>query len=332
MQSDRPQTSHLLNKDIGCSVTLPPNTYNANEPIITECSAAEKCKMSLRLDTSNGDFFMPDHQSKIEICTWWIEHGFPVLPCYENSKYVLPGYGAYLTKFESVDAVQLFGFSNGWNVAVARAKGSIILDFDNLKLYDDWAASHAKIATTYTERTPRGGAHVFFFGSVPGGLVLVPGVEMKTICMVSPSRVDGKDYKRGAGEIIATDANEIFSSLSKPGTRTVYALEADQRRTQIKPMNMRGVIAQIKTHWDVLKVFSVYRPDLEFKIARGVAAARCPFHDDSHASLFVILDKQFWKCHACGAQGDVINLYARFEGIENEEAIRRMYKSMGVRS
>lgn len=272
---------------------------------------------------------MSELQSKIEICKWWIERGFSIAPCQPNNKYLVAGYGVHKAKFKTIDAIQLFGFSNGWNVAVIAPAGAVILDFDDKDLYTAWASGHAKIAGTYTERTPRGGAHVFFFGSVPGGLVLVPGVELKTICLVSPSIVNGNAYMRGAGEIITADAKEIFSSLSKPGTKTIYALQADQAR-RLKPTNQRGVIAQIKTHWDVLKVFGIYRPDLQFEIARGVAAARCPFHDDHHASLFVILDKQFWKCHACGAQGDVINLYAKFEGIENHEAISRMYKSMAV--
>ncbi|WET51742.1 CHC2 zinc finger domain-containing protein [Chryseobacterium indologenes] len=32
----------------------------------------------------------------------------------------------------------------------------------------------------------------------------------------------------------------------------------------------------------------------------------CPWHDDKRASLQVNLEKDFYKCHACGKTGDVI--------------------------
>jgi DNA primase len=47
----------------------------------------------------------------------------------------------------------------------------------------------------------------------------------------------------------------------------------------------------------------------------------CPFHEDKTASLQVNLEKQFYKCHACGAKGDQIQWVQDYEKITKHEAI-----------
>ncbi len=47
----------------------------------------------------------------------------------------------------------------------------------------------------------------------------------------------------------------------------------------------------------------------------------CPFHVDKTASLQVNLEKQFYKCHACGAKGDQIQWVQDYEKITKHEAI-----------
>lgn len=46
----------------------------------------------------------------------------------------------------------------------------------------------------------------------------------------------------------------------------------------------------------------------------------CPFHDDHHPSLMLHVGKQFFKCHACGAGGDVITLVMGMEHCSFAEA------------
>ena len=47
----------------------------------------------------------------------------------------------------------------------------------------------------------------------------------------------------------------------------------------------------------------------------------CPFHDDHHPSLMLHVGKQFFKCHACGAGGDVITLVMEMEHCSFAEAV-----------
>ena len=48
---------------------------------------------------------------------------------------------------------------------------------------------------------------------------------------------------------------------------------------------------------------------------------KCPFHQDQTASLQVHLEKNFYKCHACGKTGDVIQFVQDFEKLSKHEAI-----------
>lgn len=57
----------------------------------------------------------------------------------------------------------------------------------------------------------------------------------------------------------------------------------------------------------------------------------CPFHEDKTASLQVHLEKNFYKCHACGKTGDVIQFVQDYEKLSKHEAINKC-KSLIVKS
>ena len=50
--------------------------------------------------------------------------------------------------------------------------------------------------------------------------------------------------------------------------------------------------------------------------------ALCPFHNDKHPSLHFDLKKNRYKCFACGASGNVIDLVMRYNNMEFKEAIK----------
>ena len=50
---------------------------------------------------------------------------------------------------------------------------------------------------------------------------------------------------------------------------------------------------------------------------------KCFMHDDKTASLQVNLEKNFYKCHACGKTGDVIQFIEDYEKISKHEAITK---------
>ncbi|WP_406699183.1 CHC2 zinc finger domain-containing protein [Singulisphaera sp. Ch08] len=50
----------------------------------------------------------------------------------------------------------------------------------------------------------------------------------------------------------------------------------------------------------------------------------CPFHADTNPNLHITPDGEHFKCFACDATGDVVDLVARFDGITVREAVKRL--------
>lgn len=284
---------------------------------------------------------------KLNTCVrWWLKRGYKLLPCQPNKKYLLSGYGEFRSHLERPYQIEMLieKFPH-CNFAVLGDEKKIILDFDNPELYMQWSDQHPAIAETYTEYTPRGGYHVFIDGDRPKGLILKDGVELKNICLIAPSMVDGKPYRSGTGEILSADPEEVFSSLSKIGTPTVrllkaqatkktYEVKRDKIPEELRPRRPHGsiyLIERLKQENELLHVFGLYYPETKIDTADRYVMVLCPFHEDKKPSMFLDRDKQIFRCFACGEHGDVINLYAKFEGIPVREAIARMARQ-GVKS
>lgn len=268
-------------------------------------------------------------QIRTDVLRWWLARGFELLPCRPDTKFLLRDFGPHRRRISTEgEAVGLFASGSNYNLAVCGHGGTVILDFDDAELYAKWKENHHAIAQTYTEYTPRGGAHVFLYGSVPAGLKLKKGVELKRVCVVHPSRVGGVQYTRGEGEILEADPTEIFFLLSEAGAKSTYVLSIEQRQAERKPYGSSSLIQQIKNSNRVEHVFSVYRPETDLSGSERFVMVLCPFHDDHHPSMFIDKQLQIYKCFACGARGDVINLYAHFQGVSTREAIARLARSL----
>lgn len=50
----------------------------------------------------------------------------------------------------------------------------------------------------------------------------------------------------------------------------------------------------------------------------------CPFHGERTPSFKVDLAEPFWKCHGCGAGGDVFDFVERFDGLPFKDALREL--------
>lgn len=274
---------------------------------------------------------MASEITKLEAGAWWIDNGFALLPCQPESKSLVEGFGIHRTKISSllIAAVWWAG-SSRVNLSVAAPAGAFILDFDDACLYASWVRVVGELAKTYTESTPRGGRHAFYFGNPPRGVKLRPGAELKQNCLVAPSTLSGKKYHRGVGAILCVDAVAILSSLSEPGYRTPHLLQTLQ--IEAAAHALRGdtgssTVARIKEHYKPLMVLERYVPGFEVFGHGRFVLVRCPFHKGGHElkpSMWVDIERNLWGCHSCHEHGDVINLYAKLQGITDREAIRRM--------
>ena len=267
--------------------------------------------------------------NKIDRAGFWLDNGFQLLPCQTNSKNLVYGFGQYRKKISDIKTARVWWEKIGAsaNMAVLAPDDFYILDFDILDVYSQWAKVCPNASGSYTETTPRGGTHVFLRGTPPAGSVLILGAEIKKIVLVSPSVVNSQDYKIVSDhfEFRSPDPIDVLSSLSMIGHASPHFLKADQTRRKALPSGSR--INEIKNYYTVSHILKLYRPEIEIKDGEWSVCA-CPFHNDKRPSFYFHDQQGIWGCHACNVRGDVINLYARFEAVNVQEAIRRMWAVM----
>lgn len=256
---------------------------------------------------------------KQQAALWWLKRDFMILPVQPNSKKIVPGFGFYRDRIRTPERVyQWFGERSLANLAVCGTQTSLILDFDDADLYTYWANKFPKESKTYTERTPRGGYHVFAHAwrEMLKGVTLVKGVELKQVVLIYPSVADSKPYTRGDGDLLHLDAKIILSPLSQsPISRPIQ-----QTKTQ-----GGGKLQKIKQSFSCLDLIQSTNPKVKvYGSTNRFVSVPCPFHDDKEPSFWIDTIRNLWGCHACGIRGDVINLYARLKGITNDQAIREM--------
>ena len=77
-------------------------------------------------------------------------------------------------------------------------------------------------------------------------------------------------------------------------------------------------IAEIKQSYDIAEVIGKHIP---LKKEGQNMAGVCPFHTDDRASLIVNSKRQCYNCFACGAKGDVVGFFVRYNSVTPKEAM-----------
>jgi hypothetical protein len=242
-----------------------------------------------------------------------------VVPAQPNSKILVPGFGIYQHKVETGERVRFWFQDRSSNLAVvAHPDGGVILDFDQLEVYFEFCRVCPEIAQSYTETTPRGGRHIFLRSTthLPPGLVLVPGIEIKQLVLVYPSKVGGKFYRvANAGDILRIDLlGALQPFLKGGGINANPPLKVSKLGRPVPKKDYKklagGIIQELKSTWSILNYLEYFEPELVLVGHGRFLSGHCPFHQDAHASLWVDSSRNTWGCHGCGAHGDILNWHA----------------------
>lgn len=270
--------------------------------------------------------------NKIEVCKWWLERCFALVPVQPGTKANVTTFGPKARTIDTIDeARRWFDGNKPINLAVVRSVANLVLDFDDPNLYTLWAEACPQEAQTYTETTPRGGRHVFanIDSPIPFDMILKPGIEIKQSVVVSPSIVNHMHYQRGEGDLITVDPIKVFTPLTVTGTRKPALLAQIQRVTI--PHHF-GKIADIKQQLPIFSLLSKERPNLKLRMASNgrFMSGLCPIHNDTESSFWIDTERNLFGCHACGVRGDVINLFSYLENITVQEATNRLAARLGL--
>jgi hypothetical protein len=250
---------------------------------------------------------------------------FGLLPCQPGTKRLVMGFGPVRGMIESAAEVEFWFKDRGANLAVVSPSKVVILDFDKIELYNQFAAGWPELAGSYSEATPRGGRHVFLSLREGAGLVvpgLIRGIEIKKFCLVYPSQINGSPYEvlepgpirefptetiRKAIEPFFVPGDKCPSLPVAPGLNRPVAFGEGR----IGLPGNRGIMARVKKNWTIEQYLLYFEPRLRLEGRGEWRACLCPWHDDHTPSMRINIVSNTWRCFACGAFGDVINWHAR---------------------
>lgn len=257
--------------------------------------------------------------SDLFICAHlWVSRGWSVVPVQPDSKRLVPGFGIYQDKARSGRDIAFWWLERRCNLAVVAPESGVILDFDDIAQYDRFTSNSPELAASYTESTPRGGRHVFLESGDPlPKHSLIPGIEVKKICVVYPSRVSGREYKiLVAAPIRSGDVqNALKPFILSGGDNSPSAPNSGRvgrSRGYLGAENVnRGIIAKVKNTWSIASYLRFFEKGLNLRGRGRWLTGLCPWHGDTTPSLWVDTERGLWGCHACGAHGDIVNWHAR---------------------
>ena len=262
----------------------------------------------------------------------WLSRGFKLLPCQPGTKRLVKTFGPVAGRILLAEDVNYWFRDRGANLAVVAPDPFVILDFDELKYYESFAAAWPDLAGSYTESTPRGGRHVWLSLIEPGGLVvpgLIRGVEVKRFCLVHPSQIGGVSYEiLEPGPIRSVSVETVKAALEPffvPGqsnqpspTKQPGGLPGGNYGLKNGLRQNRGIMARVKAAWPILEYLTYFEPRLRLEGRGEWLDGLCPWHDDHNPSLRINIVTNTWRCFSCQAHGDIVNWHARKLGITDQ--------------
>ncbi|MGD9881231.1 MAG: bifunctional DNA primase/polymerase [Reyranella sp.] len=128
--------------------------------------------------------------------------GIPVFPCVPNGKPPAVENG-FLRSTTDIEQINAWWAEADYNIGVVPERaGWAVVDLDGKEGWDAWTRlvrEHRGVPETYAVRTPRGGLHLYYEGSLPSTVKkLGDGVDTRGrggYVLVPPSVVDGKPYR-----------------------------------------------------------------------------------------------------------------------------------------
>ena len=264
----------------------------------------------------------------------FLNRGIAVIPLLPKSKTPRVAWRRYQDTLPTKRETGLW-FHQGWqgNVAVVCGwQGLTVLDFDTMDAYARWlqwargnARTFDRARTTYKVKTSRGVHAYFLVSEIPGcgksemcdikgrgGYVLIPP-------SVHPSGARYTAMDDGA-PILSVDTLDqvlpdapLFAPPAQPLLHVMTVANTSPYMT---------LAEEIKARVSILSYF----PDATPTGGHRWYMARCPWHDDRTASLWIDAERGICACYTgCTPRVlDIIGVYAKMHGVSNGQAIRDM--------
>lgn len=269
----------------------------------------------------------------LNIALQWHDQGIATIPIGYKSKRPTLAWKQYQTKLPTKHELKRWFDRKYVNIAIITGwQDLVIIDFDNIAIWELWQLWANDSPATYRVKTARG-VHVYYFiKNPPQNTLKMPGIDVKAAggyCLIPPSiHPTGAKYLRMGDDSITT-VNCLEDVLPSG------LLEQAQKPIQM-PKNNNGTcdpwnipangnsnsIQWIKTNRNILEMF----PSAKQTSRDGRwYSDYCPLHKDRHRSFWIDIVRQKCGCQACLNQSlDIIDLVCLIENIDRGSAIRRL--------
>lgn len=217
------------------------------------------------------------------------------------------------------------------NIAIVTGwQNLVILDIDNIALYGVWEmwASHTRreLTQTYRVKTSRG-IHLYYYMQNPPETGLKwPGIDVKAAggyCLIDPSiHPSGAKYAAIENEILTVEnvesilPSELIKALPERIQAPTPCMVVNEGPFAIRDDKPSSFVKSSRQILDFFPGVTV----------RGrFVSVKCVLHEDKHASGWIDTERNRYGCLSCvNGSMDVIDFYAKLNGIDSKDAIREL--------
>ncbi len=284
--------------------------------------------------------------------TYWLSKKISIIPIIWKAKSPEEEWRGFADRLPTQDEIGRWFVTRLHNIAVVAGwQNLVIVDFDNWARYEEWLNWIMRqqyeivkfAATTRIVKSARG-AHVYALtreSAVNMKLEEVDILAQRKYALIPPSiHPSGSNYEfiRQTDPVRIKQIEDIlppkwlqtaqiekaaeFSRILSENSAKADSSPLSQAGTDRQTMPSRSLIREIKNHYRIEDFFKDLYPSRD----KHWLMVRCPFHDDKKPSMWIDPQRQICNCNACKFSRplDVINLYAKLNGIDNREAVEQL--------
>ena len=259
---------------------------------------------------------------KLEMLLGLLRSGYNILPANADTKRPQPDrtgqWKKYQTEHVTEEDVRMWHEQvpgRPWGCVCGAISGNLaVIDFDVPAIYEESFRSRWEDKTRAV-RTTSGGYHLHFF-TEDAAQTCAEGTEWKSIY--------GVDIRGEGGWIMLPPELEYsFINTREPlHIKSVDEVLDAWGMIDLTDIDFKAIHSAV-TVYDMARHYG-----LQVKTGNEFTLVQCPFHNDHDPSLSIMEHK--FKCHGCGAKGDVTTFVRLMENLENNtEAAKKIEEITG---
>lgn len=289
----------------------------------------------------------------LETAKYWHGLGVATIPIVWKSKQPRVKWLPYTERMPTMNELEYWFRDDDSNIGIVTGwQGLCIVDFDDMDVFMKWywwamrSGGKARDAATQARlHQSARGMHLFIQCEKAVNMKL-PKIDIlanRKYALLPPSvHPTGLTYKvyRNGLPLPVRALEDVLpkrlldQAVQKTLKQTVQAAPSPAPAVDVDPWKLAGidpsqrpdVVDRIKAE---IPITSILSGSIQ-KSTNGWLMTQCPFHDDKSPSMWISPSKGLCGCLAgCTPLPlDVIDLYARLNGMSNEDAIRELAKKL----